>query len=126
MIQIGIGDRLPRLPADHADLDLALRDEAVLESSTFSLARSYCIGCPDASTPVTVPHGWISVLTRPALTRGDHWNPNAQEFMDVMKQHAAFVKQMAGQGNMAIDGMFPLSDQGAKNRIHPLEDSNRL
>jgi hypothetical protein len=26
--------------------------------------------------------------------------------MDVMKQHAAFVKQMAGQGNMAIDGMF--------------------
>jgi hypothetical protein len=46
--------------------------------------------------------------------------------MDVMKQHAAFVKQMAGQRNMAIDGMFPLSDQGAKNRIHPLEDSNRL
>jgi hypothetical protein len=46
--------------------------------------------------------------------------------MDVMKQHAAFVKQMAGQGNMAIAGMFPFSDQGAKNRVHPLEGSNRL
>jgi hypothetical protein len=46
--------------------------------------------------------------------------------MDVMRQHAAFVRQMAGQGNMAIAGMFPFSDQGAKNRIHPLEDSSRL
>ena len=46
------------------------------------------------------------------LKRGDHWNPNAPEFMDVMKQHHAFVKQMTDQGNMAIAGPFPFSDQG--------------
>jgi uncharacterized protein YciI len=46
------------------------------------------------------------------MKRGDHWNPNAPEFMEVMKQHPAFVKQMADRGNMAIAGLFPLSDQG--------------
>ena len=46
------------------------------------------------------------------MKRGDHWNPNAPEFMDVMKQHHAFVNQMTDQGNMAIAGPFPFSDQG--------------
>jgi uncharacterized protein YciI len=46
------------------------------------------------------------------MKRGDRWNPNAPEFMDVMKQHHAFVKQMTDQGNMAIAGPFPLGDQG--------------
>jgi uncharacterized protein YciI len=46
------------------------------------------------------------------MKRGDHWNPNAPEFMDVMKQHHAFVKRMTDQGNMAIAGPFPFSDQG--------------
>jgi uncharacterized protein YciI len=46
------------------------------------------------------------------MKRGDHWNPNAPEFMDVMKQHHAFVKQMIDQGNLAIAGPFPFSDQG--------------
>jgi uncharacterized protein YciI len=46
------------------------------------------------------------------MKRGDGWNPNAPEFMDVMKQHHAFVKQMTDQGNMAIAGPFPLGDQG--------------
>jgi uncharacterized protein len=46
------------------------------------------------------------------MKRGDRWNPNAPEFMDVMKQHHAFVKQMTDQGNMAIAGPFPFSDQG--------------
>lgn len=46
------------------------------------------------------------------MKRGDHWNPNAPEFMDVMKQHSAFVKQMACQGKIAIAGLFPFSDQG--------------
>ena len=46
------------------------------------------------------------------MKRGDHWNPNAPEFMDVMKEHHAFVKRMTDQGNMAIAGPFPLSDQG--------------
>jgi len=46
------------------------------------------------------------------MKRGDGWNPNAPEFMDVMKQHHAFVKQMTDQGNMAVAGPFPLGDQG--------------
>ena len=39
--------------------------------------------------------------------------PNAPEFMDVMKQHHAFVNQMTDQGNMAIAGPFPFSDQAS-------------
>src|SRR5580704_14035992 len=46
------------------------------------------------------------------MKRGDHWNPNAPEFMDVMKQHHAFVNLMTDQGNLAIAGPFPFSDQG--------------
>jgi uncharacterized protein len=46
------------------------------------------------------------------MKRGDNWNPNAPEFMDVMRQHQAFVKRMKDQGNMAIAGSFPSSDQG--------------
>jgi uncharacterized protein YciI len=46
------------------------------------------------------------------MKRGDHWNPKAPEFVDVMKQHYAFVKRMTDQGNLAIAGPFPFSDQG--------------
>ncbi len=46
------------------------------------------------------------------MKSGDHWNPNAPEFMDVMKQHHAFVKRMTDEGNLAIAGPFPFSDQG--------------
>jgi uncharacterized protein len=45
------------------------------------------------------------------MKRGDNWNPNAPGFMDMMKQHSSFVKQMTDQGNMAIAGTFPFSDQ---------------
>ncbi len=46
------------------------------------------------------------------MKRGEKWDPNAPEFMDVMKQHPAFVNHMTEQGNMAIAGPFPFSDQG--------------
>ncbi len=46
------------------------------------------------------------------MKRGDKWNPNAPEFMDVMKQHHAFVKQITDQGSLAIAGPFPFDDQG--------------
>ncbi|PYX77620.1 MAG: hypothetical protein DMG72_00870 [Acidobacteria bacterium] len=46
------------------------------------------------------------------MKRGKKWDPNAPGFMDVMKQHPAFVKQMTEQGNMAIAGPFPFSDPG--------------
>ena len=46
------------------------------------------------------------------MKSGDHWSPNAPEFMDVMKQHHAFVKLMTDQADLAIAGPFPFSDQG--------------
>jgi uncharacterized protein YciI len=46
------------------------------------------------------------------MKRGDHWNPDAPEFMEVIKRHHAFVQQMTEQGNLAIAGPFPLSDPG--------------
>jgi uncharacterized protein YciI len=44
------------------------------------------------------------------MKRGDHWNPSAPEFNEVIKQHHAFVQQMTAEGNIAIAGPFPLSD----------------
>jgi uncharacterized protein YciI len=46
------------------------------------------------------------------LNRGGKWSSNARDFSDVMKQHAAFVKETTEQGNMAVAGFFPLSDEG--------------
>lgn len=46
------------------------------------------------------------------LKRGEKWNPNAPEFMDVVKRHHAQVKQMIDQGSLAIAGPFAPGDQG--------------
>src|SRR5580704_12411166 len=46
------------------------------------------------------------------MKRGSNWNPNAPEFMDVVKQHHALLKRMTEQGTLAIAGPFPLDDQG--------------
>jgi uncharacterized protein YciI len=46
------------------------------------------------------------------MKRGDGWNPNAPEFMDVMKQHHALVKQMTEQGKLAVAAPFSLDDPG--------------
>lgn len=46
------------------------------------------------------------------IMRGENWNPDAPEFMNVMKQHHALVQQMRSQGKLAIAGPFPLADPG--------------
>jgi uncharacterized protein YciI len=46
------------------------------------------------------------------MKRGENWNPNAPEFIEVMKQDSAFFKRMTEQGNLATAGSFPFSDQG--------------
>src|ERR1700689_3441231 len=46
------------------------------------------------------------------MKNGDKWNPNAPEFMDVMKQHHAYVKLMIDAGNLAVAGPFPFGDPG--------------
>jgi uncharacterized protein YciI len=66
---------------------------------------------PSAINDPAEPAGFEQ-YTLVLMERGDRWNPNAPEFMDVMKQHHAFVNQMTDQGNLAIAGPFPFSDQG--------------
>jgi uncharacterized protein YciI len=46
------------------------------------------------------------------MKRGEKWNPGTREFVDVMKQHHALVKQMIAQGSLAIAGPFAFGDPG--------------
>ncbi len=46
------------------------------------------------------------------LKSGEKWNPSATGFMDVMKQHHAFVKEMTEKGKIAVAGPFPFSEPG--------------
>jgi len=46
------------------------------------------------------------------MKRGEHWNPDAPEFMEVIKRHHAFIQRMTEQGNIALAGPFPLSEPG--------------
>src|SRR5260370_21758707 len=44
------------------------------------------------------------------MKSGEKWNPREPGFMDVMKQHPAFVKEMMEKGKIALAGHFPFSD----------------
>jgi uncharacterized protein YciI len=46
------------------------------------------------------------------LKSGEKWNPSAPAFMEVMKQHHAFVKEMTEKGKIAVAGPFPFGDPG--------------
>ena len=46
------------------------------------------------------------------MKAGEHWNPDGPEFMEVMKRHHAFMRQMSEAGNIALAGPFPLSEPG--------------
>jgi len=46
------------------------------------------------------------------LKRGDKWNTSAPGFIDVMKLHHAFVKEMTEKGKIAVAGPFPIGDPG--------------
>jgi uncharacterized protein YciI len=61
-------------------------------------------------TPSETPG--LEQYTLVLMKSGDHWNPKAPEFMNVMKQHRAFLQQMTDQGNLAVAGPFPFSDEG--------------
>ena len=41
------------------------------------------------------------------LHRGDNWNPDGPAFRATMNRSPEFVKQMTGQGNLALSGQLP-------------------
>jgi uncharacterized protein YciI len=67
----------------------------------------------DASAvhPPSTPEG-MEQYTLVLMKRGDKWNPDAPDFMDVLKQHRAFVEQMTAKGSVAVAGPFPLNVPG--------------
>jgi uncharacterized protein YciI len=110
--------------------DTTLRGIFVLQAETLAQAQTWADSDPavKAGRLSAELHGpWMidtSAIRAPAeppgmeqytlvlMKRGDHWNPDAPEFMEVIKRHHAFVRQMTEQGNLAIAGPFPLSDPG--------------
>lgn len=46
------------------------------------------------------------------LRRGENWNSISPAYMEAVKQHPEFLKKMTEQGNLAVGGIFPLSDPG--------------
>lgn len=70
----------------------------------------WLIGPSDIHDPAEPPG--FEQYTLVLMKRGDHWNPNAPEFTDVMKRHHAFLKQITDQGKLAIAGPFPFSEEG--------------
>jgi uncharacterized protein YciI len=66
---------------------------------------------PDAFHPPAEPSG-MERYTLVLMERGEHWNPDAPEFVEVIKRHHAFIQQMTEQGNIALAGPFPLSVSG--------------
>ena len=110
--------------------DTALRGIFVLRAESVAQAQAWADSDPAVTAGRLAPevHGpWLidaSAIHDPAepagfeqytlvlLKRGEKWNPNAPEFMDVVKQHHALLKQMTEQGSLAVAGPFPLDDQG--------------
>jgi uncharacterized protein YciI len=44
------------------------------------------------------------------MKSGENWNPSTPGFIEVMKQHPAFVKEMTEKGKIAVAGHLPFSD----------------
>jgi uncharacterized protein len=61
--------------------------------------------------PPATPQG-MEQYTLVLMKRTDKWNPDAPGFTDVLTQHRAFVEQLTAQGQVAVAGPFPPSEQG--------------
>lgn len=89
----------------------ANRDPAVQAGRLFPEVHGPWLIDPSALHDPGATEG-LEQYTLVLLKRGEKWDPSAPGFMDVMKQHPAFVKQMTEQGNMAIAGPFPFTAPG--------------
>ncbi len=110
--------------------DTALRGIFVLQAESAEQAQEWADSDPavKAGRLAAEVHGpWqieadaIHAAAEPAgmeqytlvlMKRAEHWNPEAPEFMEVIKRHHAFVRQMTEEGSIAVAGPFPLSEAG--------------
>jgi len=110
--------------------DTTLRGIFVLQADSAAQAQEWADSDPavkagrlsaEVHGPWDIDPGTIHDPAEPAgfeqytlvlLKRGSNWNPKAPEFMDVVKQHHAFVRLITDQGNLAIAGPFALGDSG--------------
>jgi uncharacterized protein len=110
--------------------DTTLRGVFVLQAESAAQAREWADSDPavkagrlsaEVHGPWDVDTSAIHSPAEPAgfeqytlvlLKRGEHWNPSAPEFMDVMKRHHAYIKEITDQGRLAIAGPFAIGDQG--------------
>jgi uncharacterized protein len=110
--------------------DTTLRGIFVLQAESAAQAQAWADSDPaikagrlaaELHGPWLIDPGAIHVPAEPPgmerytlvlMTRGEHWNPDAPEFMEVIKRHHAFMQQMTEQGNIALAGPFPLSEPG--------------
>jgi uncharacterized protein len=110
--------------------DTTLRGIFVLQAESATQAQAWADSDPAVQAgrlsaelhgPWLVDPGAIHVPAEPPgmerytlvlMKRGEHWNPDAPEFMEVIKRHHAFMQQMTEQGNIALAGPFPLSVPG--------------
>jgi uncharacterized protein YciI len=66
---------------------------------------------PGAMHAAAEPPG-MEKYTLVLMKSGEHWNPDAPEFMEVIKRHHAFLQEMTEKGNIALAGPFPFSVPG--------------
>jgi uncharacterized protein YciI len=110
--------------------DTSLRGIFVLQAHSLAQAQEWANSDPviKAGRLSAEVHGpWLidpSAIHEPETTQGmeqytlvllksgEKWNPSAPGFMDVMKQHHAFVKEMTEKGKIAVAGPLPFSDPG--------------
>jgi uncharacterized protein YciI len=67
---------------------------------------------PSAIHPAPEPFQGMEQYTLVLMKAGEKWDPSAPGFMDVAKEHGAYLKQLIQAGSIAIAGPFPINQPG--------------